>query len=161
MTVRRINSTLWTLTALCAAGSIVVVVAGLLIPTSIDDAPTHNRASQATTKPTEVAGLPPLAAFEPIFNKQLRQSLSDRPATTQPEQVEVAAPAPVSSAPVTLVGTIGASLAMFQSSGGEVELKAVGETAGGMKVIAIRPSEVDVQLNGKVVTLRKPKEAGS
>jgi len=161
MTVRQINSILWTMTALLGAGAVIVIIAGVLMPVTADDAAMTRRAAEATTRQTIATALPPLSEFEPVFNAQLRQTLGDQPAATQVAPVAVAAAAPPEPTPMTLVGTIGSSLAMFQASGGEVELKAVGESAAGMKVIAIRPSEVDVQLNGKLVTLHKPKQAGS
>ena len=68
-----------------------------------------------------------------------------------------AATVPQNNSPLTLVGTVGSSLAMLQSADGNVELKAVGESLGGMKVLAIRPSQVDVQYNGKKLTLDKVK----
>ena len=69
----------------------------------------------------------------------------------------VTGPAPLA---VTLTGTVvepGHSLAVFSGAGGKVELKAVGESAGGAEVLAIRRDSAVVRHNGEPLTLRVPK----
>ena len=109
----------------------------------------------ATTRSGDEAVLA-LATFEPVWNLELRRSF-DQVATTT-----VAKEAPPgeakSGAGITLLGTIGDSLALIQTKDGVVEVKGVGESAGGAKIVSVRPAEVDVEIAGRVVTLKKPKE---
>jgi hypothetical protein len=156
VSVRRINFALWTSAALMAAGVAAVLPLALLLPVEVIPeaaAPGVNR-SAATRSATD--RLPQLAAFEPVWKLDLRKSLSGEVAAT-PQAVPAAASVD-GGLPITLVGTIGDSLALVKTRGGEVEVMAVGETAAGVKIVSVRPSQIDVEFAGQVVTLTKPKE---
>ena len=104
--------------------------------------------------------LPPLAAFEEIWNRPLRQPLGTAMPIAQqsPDPVPVAPPTAAGTVPVSLVGTIGSSLAMFKTPANAVEICGVGESFNGVMLLAVRPAEVDVRFNGRVVKLTKPAE---
>jgi hypothetical protein len=111
----------------------------------------------------------PLEAFEPIWGLELRRPLSElaggavaAPQTGSATHVGGNGPA-VSGAggPFVLVGTIGQSLAMIRTPGGLVEVKGVGDVAGGGRIVAIRPMQVDVEVNGQRQTVSKAREPGT
>ena len=157
MTARRINQILWTATACMGIAALACLLAGLLLPIDVENALKSGRANDISkNKPTTMSAIT-LAQYEPVWNASLRRPLADQPSAPTTEPVVAAATVPENNSPLTLVGTIGSSLAMLQSADGNVELKAVGESLGGMKVLAIRPSQVDVQYNGKKLTLDKVK----
>jgi hypothetical protein len=97
-----------------------------------------------------------LAEFETISRLNLRKSLSDAPVTA-PVADTAAAPAGPGG-PFVLIGTIGDSLAMIRTSAGVVEIKGLGELANGARILAIRPSQVDVEVAGQRLTIAKPRE---
>ncbi len=139
-----------------SAATVVVVALGAAIvavtrPIEVDEGPVA-RANVATTQP---AGLPALDALQAVAAKPLRHSLDDTP-LAGPSSAPVVAES--DAVPVTLVGTIGTSLALLRTQAGEVQLKAIGEDALGAKVLAIRPAQVDIEYNGKSLTLEKPPE---
>jgi hypothetical protein len=161
---RRVNVLLWAAAGSCTVGAVAAIVLGLFAPlqsASINSSriPAHGRAESVASR-----GMPPLPAFEPIF------AALERPPSTDaqpPDAVVTAQPAPAVTEsdrpPLTLVGTIGQSLALLRNDRGDIEIKAVGETAGGTKVLSIQKSRVEVQHNGRSIVLEKPKEpnAGS
>lgn len=156
MSTRRINQALWALSATLAVSAAVVLIVGSTLPVdwrgiaAADDA--HAPAQQ------NLSALPPLAALETLWNMPLRGELALVAAQTAvPAAGEVTAPAGL---PVTLVGTIGESLAMLKDQSGEIEIKAVGDSVAGMEVLEIRPARVQVRYNGRVLTLQKPPESG-
>src|SRR5688500_12017105 len=104
--------------------------------------------------------MPDLPVFKPIFAAVVRPMPADAP--PDPAGVaDVPAPAPAPSTAVpalTLVGTIGQSLAMLRNARGEVELKAVGDTAGDATVTSIQTSRVEMRQNGQSIVLEKPNE---
>ena len=130
--------------------------------------PTPTPFVAAATRPsagpaTAAVSLPTPARLEQIGSLPLRQSLADAaPMVPAPESARPADPSHVP--PLTLVGTVGSSLAMFKATtgGDAIEVRAVGESIGGVAVVAIRPSQVDVRpYNGRVVKLDTPPEAGA
>jgi hypothetical protein len=150
MPSRRINTILWSVAALlsCAAAATIALAIGL--PLEMDRSirnPTTRPASGATD-----AASPELAAFEPIFQRRLRQSLSDV-ATSMP--AEAGTP---TGFQCTLAGTIGNSLALLRRADGSIEVKAVGESIDGAEVLAIQSGQIELRVNGERVMLRKPKE---
>src|SRR5690349_20741307 len=154
MNSRQINSVLWTVAATLAIGALTCALLTVLWPLHGVAEPGDVAIATASTQPTS---LPPLESLQTAANVPLRRAVAV--ATTQD-----AANAPAASAsetpPFTLAGTIGTSLALLRTPAGQIELKAVGEEAMGAKVLAIRPSQVDVRFNGQSVTLQKPKEPG-
>jgi hypothetical protein len=157
MNVRRINLSLWTL-----CGAFMLFAAALIIfalspvDVQVDVTPDRNRVA-ATTRAT--ANLPELASFEPIWKLPLRVGATENLAVT-PQNTDANPPATNSTGQLTLVGTIGSSLAMLRTPAGIVEVKAVGESAAGAKVLAIRPSQVDIEQAGQKITLTRPKDSG-
>jgi hypothetical protein len=91
----------------------------------------------------------------------LRQPLGAAAPMTQAETA-VTAPTPAASdgspPPVSLVGTIGASLAMLKTASNAVEVCAVGESVNGVTVLAVRPAEIDIRYMGRTLKLSKPPE---
>jgi hypothetical protein len=158
MTARQINQALW-ITAACLCGiAALVLVLGVLLP--VNAKPPADEVSKSAGKhstPGEQASLPSLESFESIWPKPLRRPMVDAP---------VAPPAPTGpgiavagAVPMTLVGTIGNSLAMLQTPDGTIALKGVGEQLAGADVVAVRPGEVDLRYGGRDLTLTKPKDA--
>jgi hypothetical protein len=157
MNARQINSTLHTSAAVCAAAALVSLLLALVWPLKKQAADVMPGAGSPATHAATKNDLPPLAAFEPIWSMRLRQNLGTAP----PPSVAAApmpTPAASTSVPVTLVGTIGTSLAMLRTPSNVVEVCGVGESVGGVEVLAVRPAEVDVTFNGRKITLVKPPE---
>ena len=160
MTVRRANLLLWTAAGVLGAGAMTVLSFGMLWPVTGSSPPQPPSVAAPTTtrapSPTPTTA-PTLAGYDSVWTLRLRQPLN-APAAAP---AVAAAPKPVAAPaqfPVTLVGTVGDSLAMLKMPNGEVQVKRVGESAGGAKIVAVRRAQADVQLNGQLVTLHKPKE---
>jgi hypothetical protein len=153
MTARLINQMLW-VTAACFCGvAVLVVLLGVLIPTTAS-----TPAQPAHSADHDKHAPPALESFESIWAKPLRRALIEGPVTPQamtPAGPVVAAPGAL---PITLVGTIGNTLAMLQNPDGSVVVKGVGDQLAGAEVTAIRPGQIDVKYNGQALTLNKPKD---
>jgi hypothetical protein len=94
----------------------------------------------------------------------LRRPLIDPENDAQsPEAIAAQATAGGSTAPppITLVGTIGESLAMLRGTDGNVSVLKIGDQLDGVQLLAVRPAQVDVRYNNRTLTLDKPKEAGA
>jgi hypothetical protein len=106
--------------------------------------------------------LPPLASYETIWNTPLRQALGAAlPQSAMPAQGATAAPPPGAGdgsapLPVALVGTIGTSLAILRTPAHADEVAAVGDTVGGVTVLAVRPAEVEVRYMNRTIKLVTP-----
>ena len=162
MNAKQTNTMLWTAAVavgVCAIGGLIY---GFVWPLDRGNISTAV-AGKLAVNPTTTSTLPPLAAFEKIWNTPLRQALGD-PAPALPVTpvavTPISNPATVdpSGVPVSLIGTIGESLALFKTVTNVVEVCAVGDSFNGVTVIAVRPSEVDVRFNGQIVKLSKPAE---
>jgi hypothetical protein len=156
MTVRRIKQTLWCTAAALAGAAVLIVVAAASLPVSEADA-SAPAIAHAEKQSGPVASLPSLAELQRVAQLPLRRGLNDEPPATAQAVIISAASEPPAAMPLTLVGTIGTSLAMLRAADGSVELTGVGESAGGLKVEAIRPSKVQVQFNGRSIVLETPK----
>ena len=155
MNSRQINSVLWTAAATLTIGAVTCATLTVMWPLSGGVHADRDAIASASTQSTS---LPPLESLQAAASVPLHRSAAI--ATTQ--NVSNAQTASASDTPpFTLAGTIGTSLALLRTPAGQIELKAVGEEAMGAKVLAIRPSQVDVRFNGQSVTLQKPKEPGS
>jgi len=66
-----------------------------------------------------------------------------------------AAPQNSAEPPLTLVGTIGNSLAMLKTRDGKIELKGVGESISGITILTITPAKVEARYNGRTISLDK------
>ena len=155
---RRINQLLWSAAGLFGGGAVLLLALALLAPldsVALDDNPATQPASQGRA----TRAMPELAEFEPIFAAVVRPMPADAPPEPAVVAADVAAPAPSTAVPaLTLVGTIGQSLAMLRNARGEVELKAVGDTAGDATVTSIQTSRVEMRQNGQSIVLEKPNE---
>ena len=156
MNSRQINTLLWTAAATLVIGAVTCATVTVLWPLKRAHDSDRDAIASASTMP---ASLPPLESLQAAASVPLHRSSTAAVATTQ--AVAAATTSAPETPPFTLAGTIGTSLALLRTPAGQIELKSVGEEAMGAKVIAIRPSQVDVRFNGQSVTLQKPKEPGS
>ena len=175
MNARRVNTVLWSLAAACAAAAVAVLALGIFVPLAPpavalqnDDpslASPDDRRVSAATRPstaTSAAGtMPPLASFASIWSAPLRRLNLQGPAGQSGMSSPRAAPAAPAAtavvvAPLTLVGTIGDSLALLRRADGVVEVREVGDEIAGAIVLAVRRSQVDLRINGRAVTLDRP-----
>ena len=156
MSVRRINLLLWTCAAALAAGAAAVLALAVMLPVEVAPEAVGSGTSRLPATRPSTDRLPQLASFEPVWNLDLRKSLTTTVATSQAQAVTAAAKTD-NGLPITLVGTIGDSLALVKTRGGEVEVKAAGESAAGVKIVSVRPSQVEVEFGGQVITLTTPK----
>src|SRR5579863_7368290 len=79
MTARQINQMLWSAAACFCGGAVIVVLLGVLIPTtaSTPAQPIHSSDVEKHATPTAQASLPPLESFESIWTKPLRRPLTE------------------------------------------------------------------------------------
>jgi hypothetical protein len=161
MNARQINSMLWATAATLVAGGIAAVALMLWLPLERQESADAARRTPATKPTTAPGSLPPLAAFEKLWSMPLRQPLGAAAPMTQAETA-VTPPTPTvsdgSPPPVSLVGTIGTSLAMLKTASNAVEVCAVGESVNGVTVLAVRPAEIDIRYMGRTLKLSKPPE---
>jgi hypothetical protein len=152
---RRINAVLWSATAVFAAGAVAVMAWAVLAPLPVTPAAGAPR-DRARMSGDGRSALPAIESFEAVWQVRLRRPLVDG----EPELAAGAVPTPASGTapPLTLVGTIGTSLAMLRTPSAQVEVRGVGEQLLGAEVVAVRPAQVDLRYNGQVVTLSKPPE---
>lgn len=153
MTPRGINSLLWTGAVLCVAGSALAVVLAATMP--LEEAP---RAAAGTghAAPSTQAAASSSETFvlDDVWSRPLRTGLTDTgPAINRAASSQ----APSGMAPLTLVGTIGHSVALLQS-GPTVEAALVGDVVAGAEVVAIRPGQVELRRDEQVFTLTKASE---
>jgi hypothetical protein len=158
LNVRKINLALWTLTTSLAAGAVVCAALGVLTPVEVDSDPRGMGRRVAATSRGAADSQLSLAEFEPIWRLHLGKSLADA-AAAAPVMENSAAPAVAGpSGPFVLIGTIGDSLALVRTSAGVVETRGVGELVNGAKIVAIRTAQVDVEVEGRRMTIAKPRE---
>jgi len=157
---RRINHLLYAAAAVLAAGAVAVLILGLTLPLDSVAPETSDHGGASTDG--AAASLPTLASLEPLWDLRLRSELTPgEPSQQQPAAARLAAdvaPAPP-GVPVSLVGTIGDSLAILRNESGQVEVRAAGENIAGVEVLEVRPARVQVRYNGQVMTLQKPADA--
>jgi hypothetical protein len=155
MTVRRVNAILWLCAIALAIGAAAAPIAAWLMPIQTADA--RAAAPRARQRSSNVnPALPPIEAFEPVWKAPLRRPLVDAPAASQEQVTAVSSDA--AGLPVTLVGTVGDSLAMLRAADGSVDVRAAGETLGEVEVVSVKPGQADVRFNGQIVRLQTPKE---
>jgi hypothetical protein len=148
MASRRINTFLWTGTALLCALAVAAVAWTLLNPVQPESTAQWSH-TIPTTNPTAMVNLPSLADLQPFLDKPLRHNLTGAPTTAATTQQNSAEP------PLILVGTIGNSLAMLKTRDGKIELKAVGESIAGLTIVTISPTKVEARYNGRLISLDK------
>jgi hypothetical protein len=157
MTVRQANFGLWATAAMLFALAIGALVAGIAMPVRLETQ-TVEIPQTGSRAPTTVPDS--LERYEIIWSRSLR-ALDVHPGSL----IATAAPASQpSDVPLTLVGTVGRSLALLRLADGTVEVISVGETLAGAQVLSIQPARVELEYNGKIVTLLKrddPLDGGS
>jgi hypothetical protein len=166
MNTRQLNFSLQAISTILAIASASVLIIGFALPLRplpSDAAPAVivSQNGGPTQSATAGADLPTVNSFDSIFNHPLRVAVTDVPApsTAAAHPGAVAAETPASpTQQLVLVGTIGSSLAMIRTPDGNVAVKGVGEEIAGAIVLAIRPSNIDLRIGGKTVTLEKPPE---
>src|SRR2546421_591419 len=149
MTSRRINLFLWTgsvLLCTLAAGAVAWTILNPIQPETVSQS-TH---TVPTTNPTAMVNLPSLSDLQPFLDKPLRHNFIG---TTQTSVA--AAQQNSAEPPLTLVGTIGNSLAMLKTRDGKIELKGVGESISGFTILSITPAKVEARYNGRTISLDK------
>jgi hypothetical protein len=157
MSISRINSMLRYAAMVFVAASLLAIALGLFVPLSTSETALSpaNHGGSSVPVGSSVAN-PPLSAFESVFARRLRDSIGDQGvASAAPSQSGDVAP----PQQLTLVGTIGTSLAMIQGPDGTVALVEIGDDVDGAQAVAIRPTQVDLRLNGRIITLRKAPDA--
>lgn len=161
MSTRRINLCLQLTAAVLALVAVLSLVAGLMVP--VDAATVSVPVQRTVTATSKPASAPTVESFAPVFAR----SFQAPPATATPTAVAAGTPAVPAAAPpppdpvipvarLTLVGTLGESQALIRGPDGTVAIVEPGDDLEGATVLTIRPSQVDVRQNGKVLTLRKP-----
>ena len=161
MTRKQINLILWSAAGAAVAGAALCVSLEILMPIeSVADS--HEHAAFAQTKPANSAAtLPALNSFQVVWDKPLRGQLAQvddaGPAGGAPANSNVATSTD-SGTNLTLLGTIGQSLAMIRMPDGSTELRHVGEESAGAQILAIRPYQIDIRLDGRTITIAKVQE---
>src|SRR5436190_17473797 len=141
MTSRRINLFLWTGTAVLCALALGAIAWTILNPIDSEHV-AQSTHTLPTTNPTAMVNLPSLSDVQPFLDKPLRHNLTgSAPTTVATAQQNSADP------PLTLVGTIGNSLAMLQTRDGKIELMAVGESIAGLTIVTISRTKVEGRYN--------------
>jgi len=140
---------LWTGTALLCALALSAVAWTLLNPVQPESFAQTSHAIP-TTNPTAMVNLPSLSDIQPFLDKPLRHNLTGSASTTVATAAQNSA-----GPPLTLVGTIGNSLAMLQTRDGKIELKAVGESIAGLTIVTISRTKVEGRYNGRLISLDK------
>lgn len=148
---------LWTGGALMLAAAGVAVVTAALSPLA-EVVEVEPVVAEAGVRGAGAGGLPPLSEFESAWQVDLRRPLTDSmPASSEP--------AGAAGPGVRLVGTI------IDGSGGRsrprgvfivsataaLELKGVGEKAGGAEILSIDERSATLSIDGRPVTLKLEK----
>lgn len=136
--------------AMMLAIGVIVAAALLPLPQGADEtSSTSTGGVQPAARPGDVL---PLASFAPAWDVKLRRSLTEVPST---------GPANGDGAPtIRLVGTIvdaARPRGIFVTNFGQMELRAVGEKAGGAEVLRIDERSATLLLAGRQVTLKVEK----
>jgi hypothetical protein len=161
MTVARTRTILWLTAALgAAAGSGALVLAfALPLDGASRPAPRALVAAANENEGPQPPGVPPLASFEPAWSLPLRRPLIDPPA---PAVLPAAATQPgrPPNLMVRLIGTIidgRRPRGVFLVGLAGVEIKTVGERAGGAEILRIDDNAATLSYNGQTFTLRREK----
>jgi hypothetical protein len=163
MTPRKTNIILRIAALSTGAAAVVVIIAGMGLPVQLpaSDGKRPAAASSFHAEPA-MAALPPLEGFSGIWAHRLRRPLEESASRAETPKTPDPAPAgTVASLPITLVGTIGTSLAILRMPDGSTVVKAVGEQIDGAEVLVVRFAAVEIRLGGRTVTLEKPANTGN
>jgi hypothetical protein len=154
MNTRQLNIAIWATAAVLACGAVAVLAIGLFAPLQSPGADSASGAGAPAASQPASAAMPSMGSLDAVLNRRLRVALTDAPAAAA-AAIAPATPAAAASPALVLVGTIGQSLAMIRTADGTVAVKGVGEQVDGADVLAIRPTQIDVRIGGKTVTLEK------
>jgi hypothetical protein len=151
MQTPRARNLLWMVTALSLSGGAALLLAAMMWPLGMPsgDDVDGTAVASSTTRPVQA---PPLASFASAWSRDLRQPLENVPRGTM-----AAIPAAASSLPVRLVGTIidpARPRGIFMTRLGQMELRAVGEKAGGVEILKIDERSATVSVSGQPVVLK-------
>lgn len=145
---------LWAASGLSLAVAAVVVFLAAKTPLrsgAADAAPS----GAATTRPTLPGDPAPLSSYAAAWSIDLRRSLTDagKAASSQPG-------GGTNTLPVRLVGTIldpERPRGVFVTTLGQMELRGVGEKAGGVEVLKVDERSATLSISGQPVTIRVEK----
>ena len=158
MQLRQTHRLLWSASAALLAAAILCAL-GLFVPLDPAARVDSSSASLSSTVSGPIDPNRPLvASIDPALARPLRRPLQE---SAPAPPAAASAPQPQVASSLTLVGTIGTSLAMIRTADGSVSAKGVGEQIGGAEILAIRPAQVDVRINGRSITLEKPRQSPS
>ncbi len=153
MDVARARSLLWLTAALGAAGA---AAAWLVAARSLAaETPMGRSVPLANVTPLPDAALPPLEDFQPAWRQSLRRPLTDPP--------PLAAAASQPAAPNLMVRLIGTIVdgrrprGVFLVGLASVEVKGVGERAGGAEILRIGDNDATLSFNGETFVLKRQK----
>jgi hypothetical protein len=155
MTCRQINNLLWVAAGcLCGLAAIILAVA-LFVPVDLTLSSETVAPSGRHPAQRSVTMLPPLQSFNTVLNRPLRRPLTDPVVVTSASPQAI----PPQLVHLTLVGTIGNSLAMLRMPDGQVLLKGVGDEIAGARVVGVRPGQVMLRFRNVPVHLTKAPDA--
>jgi hypothetical protein len=159
MTVARAKTILWLTAALGAAGGAGALVLAFVTPLDAAKPPAPRVvAAVSAGDGREAAGVPPLESFEAAWSLPLRRPLVDPPA---PAIVAAATqPGRPPNLMVRLIGTIidgRRPRGVFLVGLAGVEIKTVGERAGGAEILRIDDNTATLVYDGQTFTLRREK----
>ena len=156
----RFRSILWLTALLASAGAIAAVLAAIGLP--LEAAPQSSNVtvvakSPATLPSQQSTAVPPLASFEAAWRLPLRRPLVDAP-PPPPVAVETVKPRTL---PIRLIGTIvdgQRPRGVFMSGLASIELKGVGDKAGGAEVLAVDENSATLVYQGERFVLKREKD---
>lgn len=163
MNVRRTRRLLWTVAMLLVLGSVAIGWIGAVSPYVEPVVKSHEMSIEPVNSSSE-AGLPSLASFEKLAQRNLRQQLFDPPPPPPaPKPVRREVPPP----PVRLVGTIidaNTPVAMIADPRGKVEFKRIGDRVGDESnhavILTIQSESVTLKHQEKTIELVMERAAG-
>ena len=149
VSARSVNFLLQLLAGLLCLCAVIVLIIGLNAPMIQNEPEQHPDAHSSPVKRG------PIAAGK-LIHRVFARSFQPHQASVTAPQGPAPADGLVPISQLILVGTVGNSLALIKGPDGSIGMVETGEDVNGSPVIAIRPSEVDLRVNGKLTTLRMP-----
>lgn len=154
MRVTRVRGILWGTAAAATAGAVAALVATVRLPLEMNVP--RDPVVAPPARVSQAQDNPPLEWFEPAWRVSLRRPLVDPPAVVAAASEQAAAPAPR----VRLVGTIidgRRPRGIFVVGLASVEVKGVGDKAGGADIIAIDDNTATLSFGGATFVLNREK----
>lgn len=146
---------LWVCAAGAAAGAAAALVAAVKMPLAASPAQSLRIAPISDLK-EQLPALPPLEWFEPAWRATIRGPLAGEPAVVASARQSSKPPAPM----VRLVGTIidgRRPRGVFLVGLASIEVKGVGDKAGGADILRIEENAATVSFGGATFTLPREK----